>query len=259
MGNDTLTLFREYMGTGLIVILYLFSLVYLFLKEEKKHIRAMFVLVPAGLLLAYFNPLFARIVYGAAGEEIYYRILWLLPFSAGIAYTVCHVYGHAEGKQRMAVVFCAAAVIACSGKFVYDSPFFSKAENSYHVPDSVVHICDSIIVPGREVMAAFPLELVQYVRQYTPFVCMPYGREMLVERWNHVSDVAEAMGRNPIDLEELMPLANQNHCHYLIFSEEKEILGAPQDHGLELFGQMDGYVIYRNLSEPLETVYLSVP
>lgn len=256
MGNDTLSLFRGYMGTGLIVILYLFSLIYLFLKEEKKYVRVTFVLVPVGLLLVYFNPVFARIVYRAAGEEIYYRILWLLPLSAGIAYTVCHIYGHAEGKLRVACVLCAAAIIACSGKFVYDSPFFSKAENRYHVPESVVHVCDAIIVPGREVMAAFPTELVQYVRQYTPLVCMPYGREVLVERWGQFNDVAEAMERNPVDLEELMPLANQNHCHYLIFREEKEILGKPQDYGLELFGRMDGYVIYRNLNEPLETNYL---
>lgn len=255
MQSDVLTLFREYMGTGLIVILYLFSLVYLFLKEEKKYVRVTFVLVPIGLLLVYFNPLFAEIVYKAAGEEIYYRILWLLPLSIGIAYTVCHIYSHTEGKRRMASVLCAAAVLCFSGKFVYDSPFFSKAENSYHVPDSVVHICDAIVVPGREVMAAFPFELVQYVRQYTALVCMPYGREMLVERWHHVNDMAEAMERNPVDLEELMPLANQNRCHYIILSEKKEILGNPQDYGLELFGQTDGYIIYRNVSEPLEIVY----
>lgn len=255
MRSDVLILFREYMGTGLIVILYLFSLIYLFLKEEKKYVRVMFVLVPIGLLLLYFNPLFAEVVYKAAGEEIYYRILWLLPLSAGIAYTACHIYSHAEGRRRMASVFCAAVVIAFSGKFVYDSPYFSKAENSYHVPDSVVHICDAIVVPGREVMAAFPFELVQYVRQYTALVCMPYGREMLVERWYYVNDMAEAMERNPVDLEELTPLANQNRCHYIILNEEKEILGDPQDYGLELFGKMDGYVIYRNVSEPLETVY----
>lgn len=253
MWSDILTLFRGYMGTGLIVILYLFSLIYLFLKEEKKYVRVIFVLVPVGLLLVYFNPLFAEAVYKAAGEEIYYRILWLLPLSAGIAYTVCHIYSHIEGKRRTVFVLCAAAAIAFSGKFVYDSPFFSKAENSYHVPDSVVHICDAIIVPGREVMAAFPFELVQYVRQYTAFVCMPYGREMLVERWGHVNEMADAMERNPVDLEELMPLANQNHCHYIILNEKKEILGDPQDYGLELFGLTDGYVIYRNVSEPLVT------
>lgn len=254
MWSDALTLFREYMGTGLIVILYLFSLIYLFLKEEKKYVRVIFVLVPIGVLLVYFNPLFAEVVYRAAGEEIYYRILWLLPLSIGIAYTVCHIYSHTEGKRRMVFAICAAAVIIFSGRSVYDSPFFSKAENSYHVPDSVVHICDAIVVPGREVMAAFPFELVQYVRQYTALVCMPYGREMLVERWHHINDMAMAMERNPVDLEELMPLANENRCHYIILNEEKKILGDPQDYGLELFGQTDGYVIYRNVSEPLETV-----
>ncbi|MGN0403286.1 MAG: hypothetical protein ACI4HQ_13655 [Acetatifactor sp.] len=252
MWNNIVTLFREYMGTGLIVVLYLLCLVYMYLKEEKKYIRILFVCVPVCLLLLYFNPLFAEVVYRAAGDEIYYRILWLLPVTAGIAYTVCHICARIKGKKQLTFLAAIAVILVFSGKFIYDSPFFVKAENKYHVPDSVVHICDSIVVPGREVMAVFPRELLQYVRQYSAYVCMPYGREVLVERWNTYNELATAMERSVVNLEELVPLASEARCHYIILDENKEILGNPQDFGLEVFGQTDGYIIYRNTAETLE-------
>ena len=102
---------------------------------------------------------------------------------------------------------CMAGALAVSGSLIYSSPLFSKAENLYHVPDSVVHICDAINVPGREVMAAFPLDLVPYVRQYSAFVCMPYGREMTVDRWNYHDPLCDALEQDPVDLEVLVPLS----------------------------------------------------
>lgn len=255
MWNDVITLFREYMGTGLIVILYLLCLVYLYLKEEKKYIRLLFVGVPVCLLLLYFNPLFAEIVYRFAGDEIYYRILWLLPMTICIAYTICHICARIDEKKQMTFLVTIALVLVLSGKYIYSNPHFGKAENRYHVPDSVVNICDSIIVPGREVMAVFPRELLQYVRQYSAFVCMPYGREVLVERWNWNIELETAMEREVVDLEELVPLACESGCHYIILPENKELRGNPPEYGLEIFGQTDGYIIYRNTSQVLEIIY----
>lgn len=251
MWNEITHIVREYMGTGLIVVLYLFCLLYLCVKEERKYIRAVFICVPIVILLLFFNPLFYEMVDMTAGSETYYRVLWLLPLTAGIAYTVCHICGQLKGKKKSAVAVSAALIILVSGKCVYDSPHFGKAENKYHVPDSVVHICDSIIVPGREVMAAFPRELLQYVRQYTTFVCMPYGRETLVGSWHASSELSETMERTPAVLEELAPIVSEENCHYIIFDEEKEILGNPRDFGWEIFGRTDGYVIYRNTEVPL--------
>lgn len=252
MLKEIMAIFREYMGTGLIVALYLFCLLYLFLQEERKYIRAIFLCVPVLILLLFFNPLFAGIVRKTSDDEIYYRILWLLPLTAGIAYTVCHICGKLRGKRRYAFLAGVVLIVMLSGKCVYDSPPFAKAENRYHVPDSVVHICDAIIVPGREVQAAFPRELLQYVRQYTPFVCMPFGREVLVERWDMPNELSQAMEQEVIDLEELVPLARKWQCHYIILREGKEILGELRDFDWEIFGKMDGYVIYRDTGVPLE-------
>ena len=59
---DALKLFQEYMGTGLIVLWFLVSLLYLWLTEKRKYIRVMFLYVPLVLLLVFFNPLVAKIL-----------------------------------------------------------------------------------------------------------------------------------------------------------------------------------------------------
>ena len=192
--GDAAALFREYMGTGLIVIWYMISLIYLWINEKRKYLRLLFLYMPVILLLVYFNPLFARLVYNVAEGEIYYRILWLLPITPVIAYTTVCIYGRFMDRRRADLfALCAVGMIAVSGSFIYSSPLFSKAENVWHMPDSVVHICDAIRVPGREVMALFPLELVSYVRQYDPTICMPYGREMTVDRWHNRDLLRDAM------------------------------------------------------------------
>ena len=272
MWSEAVDLFREYMGTGLIVILYMVSLLYLWMHEKRKYIRALFLYMPLILLLLYFNPIFAEFVLGVVGGEIYYRIIWLLPITIVIAYTCVCIYGDVIQKQGITgqraqekstmhkakkkflpglTLACMGGMIAVSGSFIYDNPFFHRAENLYHVPDSVVHICDAIHVPGREVMAVFPLELVLYVRQYSPVTCMPYGREVAVERWNYTNPLCEAMEADIIDMAELAPLVREAGCHYVILPAGKEKKGSPEEYGWILFGEIDGYVIYREPTREL--------
>lgn len=252
MWNIASKLFQEYMGTGLIIILYLIALIYLWTTEKRKYVRILFVHVPVILLLLFFNPLFARLLYSLAEDEIYYRILWLLPVTVTIAFSAVMLYSRLSDHYRTVFALAVAAGIVISGSFIYSNPYFQKADNLYHVPDSVVHICDSIVVPGREVQAAFPLELVQYVRQYEPTVCMPYGREMTVDRWNNWGELPDEMEKETIVLDRLAPLAKEEGCHYIILPEEKEMIGDPAEYGWEVFDRTDGYVIYRDTDFSLE-------
>lgn len=242
--------FRGYMGTGLIVICYFLAILYLWRKEKRKYVRILFLYVPLAVLALFFNPLYAGIVYRMAEAEIYWRMLWLLPMTVTLAYACVCIYGQLlreKGKRAAeAAALCMAGIIAVSGSFVYASPSFSRAENIYHVPDAVVSLCDAICVPGREVMAAFPTELAQYVRQYSPQVCMPYGREISVDGWHNYHPLREEMRREVIELEELVPLSREYRCHYVIFGPGQKVRGKPEDYGWVRFGEADGYTIYRD-------------
>lgn len=247
--------FLGYMGTGLIVIFYLLALVYLWITEKKLYLRIVFLYMPLVLLALFFNPLFAKLMYYLAEDEIYWRFLWLLPMTATMAYTCTCVYGQlgkTQGKGWAEIAaLCMAGIIGVSGSFIYSSPSFSRAENLYHVPNAVVEICDAINVPGREVMAVFPLELTQYVRQYSPTTCMPYGREMTMGNWHFLHPIRDEMEKETIEMDALAPLIEEYHCHYVIFRPNQKIQGKPEDYGWVRFGEVAGYMIYQNMHEEL--------
>lgn len=230
------------------MIWFLAALIYLLINEKQKPKRIILVYMPVIMLVLYFNPLFAAAFCKMVGSEIYFRICWLMPVIVVISYTAVCICSRLTGKKQFLFAAAALALIAVSGKLVYSNPLYSRAENIYHVPDSVVHICDAIVVPGREVMAVFPSELLLYVRQYSPMVCMPYGRDIFM---GYYIEFYYVMEREKIDLEELVRFTRGQQCHYIVLREEKEILGDPRDFGWEIFGQTDGYIIYRDTEVPL--------
>lgn len=251
MLNDVMALFRGYMGTGLTVIFYLVSLLYLFFQEKRKPIRILFVYVPLVLLLLFFNPLFAKVVYFVADDEIYYRILWLLPMTVVIAFSVVKVVEQLRGRKKLLFALAAALVVTVSGGYIYHNPYFSRAENLYHVPQSVVDICDAIEVKGREVKAVFPKEMLQYVRQYSPIVCMPYGREVLVGRWNQGHELFDLMEQEEIEAGKLAELCREYMTVYIILPENQKLIGRLEDSDFEWFDSIDGYVIYKDATVDL--------
>lgn len=248
MWTDVIQIFRRYMGTGFVMLWFLAALIYLLINEKRKPRRMVLVYMPIIMLVLYFNPLFAAVFCKIVGSEIYFRICWLMPTIVVIAYAAVCICSRLAGKKRILFGAVSVVLIALSGKLVYSNPLYSKAENIYHVPDSVVNICDAIVVPGREVMAVFPSELLLYVRQYSPFVCMPYGRDVFEGYYN---PFYYAMEQKVVDLEVLVPLARERECHYVILREETKMRGNPRDFGWEIFGQTDGYVIYRDTEIPL--------
>lgn len=235
--------FQNYMGTGLVVIWFLLAVLYLFFHEKRKPRRILFVYMPVIVLLLFFNPLFANLFFNLVEEEIFFRICWLLPIIVVIAYSVVVISDRLKGKKAVCFAAASLALVVLSGKLVYSSPLYSRAENIYHVPDSVVHICDSIVVPGREVMAVFPREMLLYVRQYSPVVCMPYGREVLM---GVNDDLYLTMESDTIDLEVLIPMVRAKLCHFVVLRQEQKLIGEPEAYGWELVLETDGYVVYRD-------------
>ncbi len=237
---------QKYMGTGLMVIWFLLALIYLFIYEKRKPFRILLIYTPVIVLLFFFNPLFFKLFYSVVGDEIYFRLCWLLPVTVVIAYAIVLICDSLKGKIRWCFAITAMVVMMLSGKLVYSSQLYSKAENIYHVPQAVVDICDAIEIEGREVMAAFPNELLLYVRQYSPVVCMPYGREVLMGRDNDYNELNQVMMSEEIEVEKLATLAKQYMCHYIVIPEDRILLGDMEAYDYQVFGRMHGYTIYKD-------------
>ncbi len=236
--------FQKYCGTGLLVSWFLVAWLYLLLKEKRKERRVLFVYMPAVMLAVFFNPLFYRIFGNLTEEAIYFRFLWILPITVVIAYCVVQVSDLLKGTQKVIFGVLAAVMIMYSGKLVYTNPLFAKAENKYHMPQEVVEICDMIRVEGREVMAAFPEEFLLYVRQYSPYVCMPYGRESM-SNYDAFLDVMES---DKVIVEELAAQSKPRGCHYVIFSKKQQFVGDMEAFDYQIFGEVGEYVIYEDVS-----------
>lgn len=234
--------FQKYGGNGLIVSWFLVAWFYLLLKEKKKQNRIIFVYMPACILLLFFNPLFYRIFVDITEDAIYFRFLWILPISVVIAYSVISLVNGLKGKKKIIFGVIASGIIMISGKLVYTNPLFERADNLYHVPWEVVEICDTIKVEGREVMAVFPREFLLYVRQYSPYVCMPYGREAFEDG----DSFFWLMEQDVIDAEELALVSKEHGCHYVILNKAKMLIGSLEANDYIVIKEIGDYLLYRD-------------
>lgn len=244
MWATVIELFRNYMGTGLVVAWFLMSLLYLYFKEADKGKRILFLYVPVILLLLFFNPIFIEIIYRFVGDEIYYRVLWLLPITVVLAYTVVDIKSRLQGAKGRIFLGMAILLVILSGSCIYSNTSFQRANNLNHIPQPVVNICEAIKVEGREVLAVFPDEMLIYVRQYSPVICMPYGREVLVKRWNRDDDLHAVLSKEVIRVDLVAELAKDYGCHYVILHQTRKLTGDMEDYDYILYDTIDGYDIY---------------
>lgn len=267
-------IWKAYAGTGSLLVLFLLSLFYIWKKEERKEIRNLMVWGSVLIAAGFSCPLFRKIFVRLLDSETYYRVLWVLPIGVATAYAgmlllredkelaVGEITGDKEKtipfrrKRRFWVqpvgLVVLAAVVALSGSLVYKSTYISKAENAYHIPQVVVEICDEILpeegVEGEDgkVMAVFPSELIHFVRQYSSDVMMPYGREMLVERWGNERELFDLMEAETYDVEWVADKAIQNYCRYVILNSYKPKTEPMENYDYELIRVVEPYEIYRD-------------
>lgn len=246
--GSTLIMLKLYMGNGSLMLLFAASLIYLLIVEKSKERKAVIVYVSIAVLALFFCPLLSYYVTHTMNEEeIYYRLLWILPMGVVIAYAAITFLGKIKKKWIQAVLFVLfVAYVAVGGHLVYKSPQFSRAQNLYQVPDAVIEICDAVTIPGREIMAVFPHELVQYVRQYTPMVVMPYGYDALVERWGMPDELEQEMRKEVSDVERLAMLSRERGCHYIVINQGHELNGRMEDYEFVLVLQVEGYDVYQD-------------
>lgn len=243
---ESLVIFKLYTGLKLLFVLTLVSFLYLLVTEKDKTIRQLFVYAPVLILVLFLFPV-SRKLFVAMGldGETYYRVLWTIPMGMITAYGAVRFTGR---HRRIGLLVSMVLIILC-GSYVYKSDYISKAENLYHIPDTVVRICDLIhpfdADPDVQVTAVFPEKLVHFVRQYDSDIRMPYGREMIASQWDYYNKVHEAMEEDEVlDPEKLVEACREEYCQYIVLDKSREMTGDPENAGLALVEEIDGYLIY---------------
>ena len=246
---ESVVIFKNYMGFHqykFLAGLYLLALLYLWFAEKDRHRRAILVYAPTLLLAAFFCPLFRKVfVRVLEDSETYYRLLWLLQMSLVTAYGFIKLMG--RHRKIGLLIMCAA--IAAGGDYVYDSINISKAQNAYHLPQEVIDIVDMIEPEEGRIKVLMPGELLQYVRQYSTDIELPYGREMMIERWDYYDAMYKAMEKTEvIDTPYFVELARGYPCAYVILRNDRQVKESLTDYGFEVYGQVGIYVIYKDMT-----------
>ncbi len=243
---ESLVIFKLYTGLKLLLLLSLLAWGYLLVKERDKRIRLLLVYAPLFVILLFLFPVSRKVFVGAGLDgETYYRILWTVPMGLIFVYGACRLF--AEHK-RIGIGICGLLIVLC-GNYVYKSQYISKAENLYHIPDTVIRICHRIAPENSDthVSAVMPTELIHFVRQYDAGIHMPYGREMIVNQWSYYNAVYEAMEKpEVVEVDALLKAVREDYCQYIVMAKDRATDVDPLDRGLVLLDEIDGYYIYED-------------
>lgn len=244
--KENLHTIRAYMGSGALLPLFLIALIYLSVTEKSVRKRILMVYVPEVLLVLFFLP-FTRKLFGMVMDEgdTYYRLLWLIPFGIITCYAMVRAFGP---HIRIGLV-AGCAVIAIGGSLVYRNQNVMKAQNPYHLPQHVIDIVDVIAPEEGEprVRAAFPSELVHFVRQYDTDILLAFGREMVEPQWDYYHPVYQVMELpEEIAARDLIEATRAQEVTYIILHETRAIDRDLTMLGLEEVDTIAGYRIYRD-------------
>ena len=240
--------FKDYCGSGILPLLFIASAIYIVIIEKATWKKMILGVVPLFVIIMFFVP-FTRAIYEKVGmeENTYYRVLWLIPMSVDIAYAFCRLF---DRRRKIGLLVAITTVIICSGfSLVYRSQYITRAENRFHIPTAAIDICN-LIAPDEDearVRAAFPPELVYFVRQYNTDIMLPYGRDYVEAQWDYWNAVYEQMNIEPggsYNVEALLETTRQAKCTYVILNMSVATDVDPQSLGLVLLSQMDGYSVY---------------
>ena len=257
---ETFLILKEYFGSILFLGSYVLSFAYLCVTEKKKEIRIALVYYPAMMLMLFLLPPVHKLVSAVMNDTtIYYRLLWLLPASLTIGYAGVKVISELKNKwiRIPAIVLCLCVLVG-TGDYMYDNPYFSRAENRFHIPGAVQLICDAISIPGREVRAAFPPHQVMFVRQYDPTILMPYGRNIQIDGWDKFPEqygFYEAMSQPTIDCKTVAEYAVETGTQYVIVHMYQPLEGTFEEFGYQAVANVDDYVIYCSTGSELFSLW----
>lgn len=218
----------------------------IFLLGKDRAWKFMFGLLPLVFLGLYWCPVSGLLFMKLLGENVYWRILWLVLPAMTIPYAFCLVLGRLEGIRRQGVFLVMLAVLALGGKKVLSTEWFESSTNVWKVPQNVVAVCD--LLPGNVHVLASN-RLTPYLRLYDPTLTLEYARNALIfngmdEVYGPTANLYKAVQEPEIDVDIVGPLAREQGCTFLIFSISRTYAGDWEDYGYREYASTDEFRIF---------------
>ncbi len=215
-------------------------------KEEEWHRKILAGILPAVLLAVYWCPLTGMAFMRLLGENVYWRILWLVPLGVTIPYGMCLLLKRLQGIWRQCAFLFLMVLLAFCGSSVLSTEWFEPSTNIYKLPQNVIDICE--ILPGN-IHAMVSNRLMPYIRQCDPTITLAYGRNalsfngMTEDLFDNQIMYLEAQ-KPEIDVDVLGPLVRDEGCTFLVFSLSRTYVGDWADYGYREYAVNDEFRVF---------------
>ena len=247
----TLECFRKYYGESLgwIAVLAAGIVLLVFGKRLGARYGKLLVIYSGVVLGLYFFPPTARVMEWCIGEIVYWRVLWLVPAGAVLAYAVGLICEKVKIVWKVNILGLACLVIVAGGGFMYGrgQGLYRAAENPYKIPQDVVEACEIILdaAEGETPLAAGDYDFACYARVYTAEIQMPYGRVVESGTKESARNLRDEffMGRGA-DLADVCAYAEDLELDFLVGARawDSEIF---QERGWRNVGETDVYRVWQ--------------
>lgn len=238
--------FVETFGGAWIFPIFLLCTLWILWQEKDWMRKILFGVLPLVFLLIYWCPLTGILFMKVLGEDVYWRILWLILLAVTIPFAGCLLLKKMQGIYRQGLFLLLMLGIVFGGKKVLSTEWFEASTNAYKVPQYVVSVCD--LLPGNVHVAASN-RLTPYLRLYDPTITLEYARNALIyNSWEEVygpsANLYKAVQEPEIDVDLAGPLAREQGCTFLIFSLGHTYKGDWADYGYQEYASTDEFVIF---------------
>lgn len=218
MIKKSLGFWNNYWGDSVFPYLLAIALLYLLIfKRKKKTTRYVLGYVFLALFLFFF-PYTAKIIQKCIGENVYWRVLWLVPSTPVIALAMTEfIRGRKAVLQPVLLVLC-TAVIVLGGKEFYTEGYYHKVNNYQQVPDVVAGICELAKqdAGGEKFLLVADEYVSSYIRVYDPSIYLPFGRRGSGGAIGTRRQLYFEINAPSFNYTSIAKYAKRNRCNYLV-------------------------------------------
>ena len=171
--------YMKFKGTGLYFLLFVASIIFvLFNKKIKKNVKTIFGLFSVILFVINFNPIFTNVYIKVLGNDVYWRVYWMLPLGLSIAFMFTYiVFSTNEKSRRILLMVISCLLIVVSGDLVYNSKNFKRVNNYYKIEDELLDIVNYVSNDEEDYKKLVgPSDFEIYTRQIDGTITLAIGR-----------------------------------------------------------------------------------
>lgn len=240
--------YEKYATTGVTQLLLISSIIILLIREKKSQNQHLAYYIIILVFIIFLPPVAFVFANYFIGDDVYWRVFWLIPSVIVIAFTATKFIEQNGRKAKSRVGFVAIVLlIIIGGKCSYNTENFTKSTNQYKLPQEAVDICE-MVVQEDTTKIVVPETIVSYIRQYNSKIDLLYGRNLGkdTKRGKNYQFLLQLNSTDP-DIQYVAEYAREKECEYVVFANTSNGIDFMEDYGYERFGGTENYTVFRNI------------